>query len=205
MKNNWFKAEKILKEGGIAVIPTDTLYGLVASAFSKKAIEKIYKIKERDKSKPLIVLVSSVEQLKNFGIKGDFSSVFLPKVSVLLPCKSLKFKYIHRGTGEIAFRLISQRNKNLHNLIEKVGPIVAPSANKESEEPAETIREAKEYFGPASLSQDGPASTQGGDKVDCYIDSGEKVGEPSTLIRLKGGKVEILRQGIVKMNIKNKK
>lgn len=60
MENNWQKAGKILKSDGIAVIPTDTLYGVVGSAMSKKAIEKIYKIKERDKSKPLIVLISSV-------------------------------------------------------------------------------------------------------------------------------------------------
>jgi L-threonylcarbamoyladenylate synthase len=45
MKDGWQKTEKILKEGGIVVVPTDTLYGLCVSAFDKKAIEKIYKIK----------------------------------------------------------------------------------------------------------------------------------------------------------------
>ena len=188
MQQDWLKTEKILKEGGVAVIPTDTLYGLVASAFNKKAIERIYKIKNRDKSKPLIVLISSVSQLKDFGIKGDFAKIFQPKVSVLLECKSPKFKYIHRGTGEIAFRLTSKRNKNLYYLISKVGPIVAPSANRESEKPAETIKEAKEYFNSS---------------VDCYIDGGRKIGEPSTLIRIKNGEIEILRQG--RINIKNKK
>lgn len=184
MQKDWLKAEKILRGGGIAVIPTDTLYGLVASVFSKKAIEKIYKIKERDKSKPLIVLVSSLKDLEIFGIKGNFLKIFIPKVSILLSCKNSKFKYIHRGTEEIAFRLISKRNKNLHNLIEKVGPIVAPSANRESEKPAETIRESKGYFG---------------DSVDYYIDTGKRIGEPSTLIRFKNGGIEILRQGVVKI------
>lgn len=182
MQNNWLNAEKILKNGGIAVIPTDTLYGLVASAFDKKAIERIYKIKERDKSKPLIVLISSVDQLKDFGIKNDFSKVFKSGVSVLLECKSFKFKYIHRGTKEIAFRLISKKNKNLHDFINKVGPIVAPSANRESEKPAETIKKAKEYFG---------------DNIDYYIDGGKKTGEPSTLIRLNDNGIEVLRQGKV--------
>lgn len=187
MNLNWQKTEKILKEGGVAVIPTDTLYGLVASVDSKKAIDRIYKIKNRDKTKPLIVLISSIDQLKDFNIKGDFTKIFQPKVSILLECKSNKFKYIHRGTGEIAFRLIGKKNKNLHKLIAKVGPIVAPSANKESEKPAETISEAKKYFG---------------NKVDYYVDGGRKVGEPSTLIRIKDEKIEILRQGIVKIKYK---
>ena len=190
MQNDWQKAKKILEDNGqpaqagVAVIPTDTLYGIVASAFSPKAVERIYKIKERGKTKPLIVLISSVKDLEKFGIKGDFSKIFIPKVSVLVQCKNNKFKYIHRGTNEIAFRLISKKNKNLFNLINKVGPIVAPSANKESDKPAETIKMAKEYFG---------------EKVDCYIDGGRKVGEPSTLIRVNNGKIEILRQGVVKI------
>jgi len=184
MQNDWQKAKKILENDNVVVIPTDTLYGLVASTDSKKAVSKIYKIKERDGSKPLIVLISSVLQLKNFNIKGDFSKIFQPKVSVLLECKSNKFKYIHRGTNEIAFRLINKKNNNLFNLINKVGPIVAPSANKESEKPAETIKQAKEYFG---------------DSMDCYIDGGRKIGEPSTLVRFNNGVVEILRQGSVKI------
>lgn len=184
MKLDYIKAEKFLKNDGVVVLPTDTLYGLVGSAFSKQAVEKIYKIKERDKAKPLIVLISKIKDLEKFGIKGDFLRAFLPKVSVLVACKNPKFKYIHRGTGEIAFRLISSKNKNLFSLLDKIGPIVAPSANKESEKPATTISEAKEYFG---------------SKVDYYINNRKMTGEPSTLIRLKDGKIEVLRQGVVKI------
>jgi len=189
MNLDWKKAEKILKNDGVVVLPTDTLYGLISSVFSKKGLERIYKIKNRDKTKPLIVLISTFDQLKDLNIKGDFSKIFQPKVSILLKCKSPKFKYIHRGTGEIAFRLISKKNNNLYNLIESVGPVVAPSANRESEKPAKTIKEAKKYFG---------------ESVDLYINGGKKVGEPSTLVRIKDGGIEILRQGIVKIN-RNKK
>ena len=48
---------KILKSGGVGVMPTDTLYGLVGSAFSKEAVKRIYKIKNRDKKKKLIILI----------------------------------------------------------------------------------------------------------------------------------------------------
>lgn len=193
MNLDYQKAEKFLKNDGVVVLPTDTLYGLVASVYSKKAIEKIYKIKERDKSKALIVLISSLKDLDIFGIKinkdqAKILEKFWPgKVSILLPCKNAKYKYIHRRTGEVAFRMIGSRNKNLYNLLKKVGPIVAPSANKESQKPAETIGEAREYFG---------------DLVDSYINGGEKKGESSTLIRMNEGKIEILRQGSLKINKK---
>ena len=78
--------------------------------------------------------------------------------------------------------MIGSRNKNLHKLLVKIGPIVAPSANREGGKPAETITEAREYFG---------------DLVDLYIGGGKKIGEPSTLIRVKNDGFEILRQGKV--------
>ncbi|MCX6754051.1 MAG: L-threonylcarbamoyladenylate synthase [Candidatus Nomurabacteria bacterium] len=190
MKSDWIKAKKFLLKDGLVVLPTDTLYGLVASVDSKKAIEKIYEIKERDKSKALIVLISSLKDLEKFGIKvGKEEAKILGKfwpgeVSVLLSCKSLKWKYIHRGTKEIAFRMIGEKNKELFNLLKKVGPVVAPSANLESFAPAETIKEARSYFG---------------SKVDLYINSGRRKGDPSTLIRIKNSKIEILRQGKVKI------
>lgn len=190
MQTSWQKAEKVLEDDGVVVLPTDTLYGLVASVDSKKAVAKIYKIKERDKSKALIVLISSLKDLEKFGIKiGEEEAKILPKfwpgeVSVLFPCKIVKWKHIHRGTKEIAFRMIGSKNINLFNLLKKVGPIVAPSANLESIAPAETIKEAKSYFG---------------DKVDLYINSGRRKGYPSTLIRIQKGNVEILRQGKVKI------
>ena len=190
MKSNWIKAEKVLRDEGLVVLPTDTLYGLVARVDSKKVIEKIYKIKERDKSKALIVLISSLKDLEKFEIKlskeeAKILKKFWPgEVSVLLICKTAKWKYIHRGTKEIAFRMIGSKNINLFNLLKKVGPVVAPSANLESFAPAETIKEAQSYFE---------------SNVDLYINSGRRKGDPSTLIRIKNSKVEILRQGKVKI------
>ncbi|ETB63655.1 TPA: threonylcarbamoyl-AMP synthase [Candidatus Nomurabacteria bacterium] len=190
MQKDWLKAEKVLQNGGLVVLPTDTLYGLCASVYDKKAIDKIYRIKERDKKKPLILLIHSLEDLKKIDIKlNKDQAKFLEKiwpgaVSVLLSCKNSKFKYIHRGTKEIAFRMIGQKNKNLFNLIKKVGPIVVPSANKESFTPAETVKEAKTYFE---------------DEVDLYINGGKMAGAPSTLVRVNNDSIEILRQGKVKI------
>ena len=187
---SWNRASEILKNDGVVVLPTDTLYGILGSALSKKAVRKIYEIKGRDETKPFIVLVNSFSQLEIFGIKIDeikakILEKFWPgKVSVILPCQLKKFEYLHLGGKSIAFRMIGKRNKNLFKLISLVGPVVAPSVNKQGEKPAETISEARAYFL---------------DKIQSYINVGKRVSKPSTLIRLEGEKVIVLRQGEVKV------
>jgi L-threonylcarbamoyladenylate synthase len=174
------KIIKILKNDGVGVIPTDTLYGLVGSAFSKKAINRIYKIKNRDKSKKLIVLISSLKDLEKFKIKinkeeAKILEKFWPgKVSIII--KNIAFRY--------------PKNKKLLELLKKTGPLVAPSANKEGENPAESIKKAKEYFK---------------DSIDFYLGGGTLKSKPSTLLKIEKEKIEILREGIVKINNRNKK
>ncbi len=191
MKNNWQKAEEVLVKDGVVILPTDTLYGIVASVKSKKAVEKIYKIKGRSKNKPLIVLINSYKNLKMFGINinkeqaKNFSKFWPGKVSVELSHSSNKFSHLRGGHNYNGFRMIGPKNKNLYDLIDKVGPIVAPSANKQGERPASKIAEAKRYFG---------------NEIDLYIDGGRKESKPSTLIKYQNNKFIILRQGEVKIS-----
>lgn len=180
MKKNIEKIIKILKDDGVGVMPTDTIYGLVGSAYSKKAVEKIYQIKKRDKNKPFIVLISSIFDLEKFGIKKTFSilkEVWPGKVSVILPCALPKFKYLHRGTKSIAFRLPD--NKSLTEIIKSTGPLVAPSANPESLKPAENVTQAKKYFGY---------------NVDFYLSGKNSKSKSSVLIKInKDSKIEVIR------------
>lgn len=142
---------KILKKGGIGVLPTDTLYGLVGSAFSPKAVARIYKVRKRNLKNPLIVLISGFSDFGKFDIKLSKRIIlFLKKiwpgpVSVILPCPSEKFFYLHRGTRTLALRLPATRW--LRAFLKKTGPLVAPSANIEGRPPALTIGQAKKYFG----------------------------------------------------------
>ncbi|MEX2054480.1 MAG: L-threonylcarbamoyladenylate synthase [Candidatus Colwellbacteria bacterium] len=167
--------KKILS-GGIGIIPTDTIYGIVCSAFNPDSVEKIYSLKKRDGKKPLIVLISSIEDIRKFGIqpnesaKKAFDKYWPGPVSIILPCKNKTFFYLHRGSNSIAFRL--PEPKWLINFIKDTGPIVAPSANLEGQRPAKNIPEAKGYFG---------------DEVDFYIDQGELNNPPSKLISLSDG------------------
>lgn len=169
---------KELKEGKIGVIPTDTVYGLVASALDKKSVEKIYELKKRDKKKPLIVLISSLKDLETFGAKIDKETAkkYWPgKVSIVLPVK--KFEYLHRGKKSLAFRLPD--DETLIRILKASGPLVAPSANTEGKDPATTIEEAKKYFG---------------ESINFYLGAGKLKSKPSKIISIKKGKVEVVRK-----------
>ena len=168
------KIKKILKKEGIGVLPTDTIYGLVCSAFSKKAVERIYEIKKRKKDKSFIILISYFKDLKLFGIESGkevlalLAKIFPAKASIILPCCNKKFFYLHRGKNCLAFRV--PEKLWLRKFLSKTGPIVAPSANLEGETLAETIKEARKYFG---------------NNVDFYLDKGRKKGKPSVILELK--------------------
>ena len=189
-KNNGEKIIiSILLSGGIGVFPTDTLYGVVGNALNKKTIKRIYELRKRDLKKPMIILISSLNDLKIFGIKLNekqknvLKNIWPGKVSVVLDCPLEKFRYIHRGMKTLALRF--PKDENLIKIFKKTGPLVAPSANIVGDKPAQTYKEAKKYFG---------------DKVDFYVDKGKLKSKPSTLIQLsKNGEIKILRQGAVKM------
>jgi L-threonylcarbamoyladenylate synthase len=180
---------KILLKGGIGVLPTDTIYGIVASALNKKAVLRVYEIRKRNPKKPFIILISSLKVLDLFGIKLSaparkiLNKVWPGKVSVILPCPHKKFSYLHRGAKTLAFRLPDK--KQLIRLLKKTGPLIAPSANLEGLPPVKTIKEAKKYFG---------------SKVDFYVNAGKLNSLPSTLIAIKNSRVIIKREGTVKLN-----
>ncbi len=180
---------KKLREGEIiGVLPTDTIYGLVGSALSEKAVLRIYRLRKRTPTKPMIILIGSLRQIDLFGIKPDrktgkiLKKYWPDKVSIILSCRLKKFLYLHRGTKSLAFRL--PNNVWLQKLLLKTGPLVAPSANIEGASPAKTIKEAKKYFGKS---------------VDFYIDAGKLESLASTLISVKNGKLLVLREGAVKI------
>ena len=174
----------VLKSGGVGVLPTDTLYGLVGQALSRRTVSRIYRLRKRNPKKPMIVLISSRADLKKLGVmvNGQMSKVFKKlwpgKVSIVLPCNTKRFSYLHRGRKTLAFRLPAERS--LRKLLKLVGPLVAPSANVEGKPPARTISEAKKYFG---------------DNVDFYVTAGRLASKPSTLVALTDKGLAVIRRG----------
>jgi len=178
----------VIKEGGVVVLPTDTLYGLHASVFNKEAVEKIYELKKRTLSKPLIILINSWDDLNKLNInisdnlKNKLQQWWPGSLSVILPCSDESLEYLHRKTNSLAIRWPDY--PLLNNILKETGPLVSTTVNIEGEEPAKSIKEAKELFK---------------DEVVGYLDDGERVGTHSTLIKVNGDEIEVLREGVVRI------
>ncbi len=178
----------MLKNGGVGVIPTDTIYGIACSVFSKEALDRIFEIKGRDENKPPVVIINDIKELDIFGIKlidkaKEFIDKYWPgKVSIIFKVSS-EYAYLDKGRG-LAIRLVD--DQKIKEFLEKTGPLATSSANIQGLPPAKNIEEAKKYFS---------------DKVDFYYDIGELVFEPSTLVKIDGDKIEVLRQGAVKIDM----
>lgn len=153
------QAAAILKKGGLVVLPTDTIFGIVAKASCQRAVENLYKVKQRRRQKPFIILVSSLEQINSTLTQNELQDITLFNEganSIILPVEKTTEPWLLGGGKTAAYRLIKP-GSGLWELITKTGPLVAPSANPEGLKPASSILEAKEYFGKeAALYIDGP-------------------------------------------------
>ena len=172
--------------GGVGVLPTDTVYGLVARVANIDSVAKLYKLKSRDK-KPGTIIASSIEQLLDLGVEKsylDISKKYWPNpVSVIIPVAD-SLTYLHQGIGSLAFRVIA--DEELAKLLDVTGPLLTSSANDPFQPVSNTIIEAQKYFG---------------DNVDFYVDGGDlSAKSPSTIIRIINDDIEIIRQGSVRID-----
>lgn len=173
--------------GAIAVIPTDTVYGVVARAADETAVGRLYALKHRE-GKPGTVIAASLEQLEQLGLKHRYLTAieqFWPgALSVIIPCADPTLAYLHQGKVSLAVRVPDK--PELTELLLQTGPLLTSSANHPNEPPATTIQQAQNYFG---------------DEVDDYCDGGDLSDHlPSTIIRMVDDAIEIIRQGAVKIN-----
>lgn len=179
-------AKQLQTPGTIGVIPTDTVYGVVARAVDEKAVERLYVLKHRE-AKPGTLVAASINQLAELGIKLRYLTAvqqYWPgPISVVIPCGE-ELTYLHQGKRSLAVRIPG--NLELRKFLETTGPLLTSSANQPGEPPANTVDEARGYFG---------------DQVDFYIDGGDLSGnKPSTVIRIVDDAIEVLREGAVKIN-----
>ena len=199
MKSQTFLLEKILdsklkllgeqiKNGAVAVIPTDTIYGIVSTALHHSPVEKVYKLRKRTSSKPMIILIESEKQIRELGVnltlkqEEMMSKLWPAALSIVIDADVKKLNYLHRGKKSLAFRVPD--DQFLKKLLKITGPIVAPSANFEGEDPALNAEEARGYFN---------------DSVAFYIDAGTLKSKHSTVAKLENEKLVILREGAAKI------
>jgi tRNA threonylcarbamoyl adenosine modification protein (Sua5/YciO/YrdC/YwlC family) len=175
-----------LLDGAVGVLPTDTVYGLVCRAADPVAVKRLYNLKHREK-KPGTVIAASIDQLVQLGLKARYLKAvaqYWPNpISIEMPSEP-SLKYIDEGRGTFAVRI--PNDLKTQGLLEKTGPLLTTSANLPGQPPANTIKEARAYFG---------------DQVDFYQDGVDMSGHlSSTIIRVIDDAVEVFRQGAVKID-----
>jgi tRNA threonylcarbamoyl adenosine modification protein (Sua5/YciO/YrdC/YwlC family) len=178
-------SKHLLQLGEIAVIPTDTVYGVVARLEDPKAVARLYALKQRER-KPGTVVAATIEQLESLGMRQqDLLKVkdFWPAaLSVIVPCDDTLL-YVHQGVGSLAVRIPD--DEALLVLLKETGPLLTSSANQPGKPPATTVLEAQAYFG---------------DDVSWYQDGGYIFRDPSTVVRVIDDKIEVIREGAVTFN-----
>lgn len=182
------KAKKILKNGGIVVYPTETLYGIAANPFDKNAVLKIFEIKKRPFSMPISIAVSNIEMLAQVAEVNEivikFYKKFLPGPYTLILKKKPNIPDLLTSNLEtIGIRV--PENLFTLKLIKEFGPITSTSANIHGNELPINIEIAKKQLK---------------DKVDLYVDHGEcKYKIPSAIIDIENKK--ILRKGPIPIKL----
>jgi L-threonylcarbamoyladenylate synthase len=185
-QSNIKKAKKYLDKGDCIGVPTETVYGLAANAYSSLAVKKIFKLKKRPQNNPLIVHYSNIKSLKkDCLINNSFTKLYKkfspgPITFVLKLRKDSKIsKYVINKQKNLAIRF--PKHNLFKNLLNKLDyPLAAPSANISNKLSSVMASDVKEEFGT---------------KIKYILDGGKcKIGLESTIIDLTN-KPTILRLG----------
>ena len=178
------KAVEILKAGGVVVYPTDTYYGIGCDLMNPKAIERIYQLKRRDRSKPFSFICSDLTNISQYAKVSNYAYRTMKR---LLPGP---YTFILEGSKMVPKIMLTKRktagirvpdNAICLALVRELGhPIITTSAA--------TAEGAS--FHDASLIHD-----HFGRQVDAVIDGSPVSGEPSSIVSLIGDTPEIIRRG----------
>ena len=181
------KAAEIIKSGGLVVFPTETVYGLGASALDAAASQKIYAAKGRPSDNPLIIHISSPEEADKYcfvsPLYKKLADKFLPgPLTVIMPKRDVIPRTVTGGLDTVAVRC--PENAVARELIRLSGvPIAAPSANVSGRPSPTSAEHVKDDL-------DG--------RVDMIIDGGScEIGLESTIIKLDENKATLLRPGAI--------
>lgn len=167
-------------------IPTETFYGLAVDPFREEAVERLLRIKDRDRGKPVLVVIGALEQLEDLvqrvppAAKSLMQAFWPGPLTMIFQARAALPKNLTARTGTVGIRLSSCAP--LVEMLKRVGPLTGTSANRADRPPARTAQMVEECLG---------------DEVDLIIDAGAAPGRlPSTVIDVREP-VRIVREGAV--------
>ena len=185
------EVEETLKNGGIVIFPTDTVYGIGCNCFSTKAIKKIFDVKSRSEKKPINVLTDKIEKIENVtkNIKNEEKEIinkYMPgAVTVVLDKNENVPDILTSSLNTIGVRI--PNNKIALEILKKFeNPLATTSVNISGDLPGLEINDFVKEFE---------------NKVDIIIDGGKtKIGVASTIVKVdESSKINILREGSIKI------
>jgi L-threonylcarbamoyladenylate synthase len=181
-------AARTIQSGGLVVFPTETVYGLGASALDEHAVLKIFRAKGRPADNPLIVHVAELEEIATLvrrvpdAARRLFAAFAPGPLTLVVEASHRVPRAVTAGLDSVAVRI--PRHPLARRLLRSAGrPIAAPSANRSGEPSPTTVEMARRSLGSA---------------VDVYLDGGPcEVGLESTVAAVSEERVVILRPGAV--------
>ncbi len=177
------QAGDVLKNGGVIIYPTDTIYGFGADINNKEAIEKVYKIKKK-KATGFSFICSDLKEIAKYAIVSDQAYRIMKRVlpgpyTFIFKASKLVPKQIIPDKKTVAIRIPD--NKICHDLISYLGnPIISTSVNINGSPHFSDPLEMEKHFG---------------NQVDLIINAGIIENEPSTVIDFSEGTPLLVRQG----------
>ncbi|HYM14790.1 MAG TPA: L-threonylcarbamoyladenylate synthase [Dehalococcoidia bacterium] len=183
----YHRAIDVLRQGGIVALPTDTVYGLVAVAADRAAVQRVYHAKVRDPAQPMPLFVASIEQAELIADLNDAARVLAGKFwpGALTIVVSKKPDYETRaaaGASTVGLRIPA--DPFLREAARQLGPLTGTSANIAGREECHTAAQVRaQLAGAVDLIVDAPVAASG---------------TPSTVVDCsRPGGVRILREGTV--------
>jgi L-threonylcarbamoyladenylate synthase len=184
------EAVEILKNGGIIVYPTDTVYGLGCDALNVEAVGKIFKIKKRKNNNPFSIMVRGIEETRKYAfldtrVKGIIEKIIPGPFTIILPGVKKLPVIITGNSTKIGIRipnhpLTQKLSENFEN------PIITTSVNSAGKDPLNDPFKIVDLFSQEKL------------KPDLIIDSGKlKDAKPSTVIDFSRRNPQIIRSGMM--------
>ena len=178
------RAVKVLEDGGLIAYPTDTYYGIGCDLNSKKAIDRLYGVKNRDRKKPLAILCPDLSDVAKYAKVSNFAYRFMRQLTpgpftFVLEATKLVPDMMQSKQKQVGIR-VPQAPLMLAIAAMLGRPIVTTSATDMDGLVLTDAKEIKEALG---------------QRLDLILDGGPQPDEPSTIVSLLDDQIEVLRQG----------